>query len=162
MLSRYEKILKRNIRRVKEFKKNKEIKIIALESNTSEFALNLIERLNKKYNLNLKLDMTTYKNIEEISIEKESIAVIPLEATFLSYLIYTYTNEKRYLEIFKFEKNISFNISEFYISKYLNKEPKIFTSDYKLILDFIYDIMKKNEKYANSLPNFLLYLRKYY
>jgi len=162
MLDKYEKILKRNIRRVREFKKNKEIKIIALESNTSNFTLNLIEKLNKKYNLNLKLNITTYKNIEEISIEKESIAVIPLEAVFLSYLIYTYTNERKYLKIFKFEKNISFNISEFYISKHLNKEPKIFTTNYKLILDFIYDIMKRNEKYANSLPNFLSYLRKYY
>jgi len=162
MIDKYERILKRNIRRVEEFRKNKNIKITVLESNTSDFALNLIEKLNKKHNLNLKLNIKTYKNIEEVFIEKDSIAVIPLEAIFLSYLIYTYTNERKYLEIFKFEKNISFNISEFYISKYLNKEPRIFTTNYKPLLDFIYDIMKRNEKYESSLPNFLSYLRKYY
>jgi len=162
MLERYEKILKRNIRNIKEFKKNKNINIITLESNTSDFSINLIEKLNKKYKLGLSLNIKTYKNIEDISLENNSIVVIPLEAVFLSYLIYTYTRESMYLEIFKFEKNITYNVSEFYLSKYLNRSPKHFTQKYKLLLDFIYDTMGKNEKYANSLSNFLSYLRKYY
>jgi len=162
MLERYERILKRNIRNIKEFKKSKNINIITLYSNTSDFSISLLDRLNKKYKLNLNLNIKSYKNIEDISLENNSIIIIPLEAVFLSYLIYIYTKENKYLDIFKFEKNIVHNISEFYLSKYLNKDPKFFTQKYKLLLDFIYDVMRKNEKYANSLPNFLSYLRKYY
>jgi len=162
MLERYEKILKRNIRNVKEFKKNRDINIVTLESNTSDFSISLIKRLDKKYNLQLNLNIKTYENVEDVFLDNNSIAIIPLEAVFLSYLIYTYTNEGKYLEIFKFEKNIAHNLSEFYLSKYLNKRPKYFTQKYKMLLDFIYNIIEKNEKYTNSLSNFLSYLRKYY
>ncbi len=162
MLRRYEKILKRNIRRTKAFRKGNKIKIISISSNTLNFCMGIIDKLNKKYDLQLHLEITKYDKLEDIKFEP-SIMIIPIEAIILSYLIYTYTKDVKYLNLFKYqENNLVYNLSEFYISKYMKSRPVFFTSSYRKLLDFIYDIIGKKEKYANSLSNFFSYLKKFY
>jgi hypothetical protein len=51
----YEKLTKREIRNSKKFKKDSNINIIALESNTKDFVLDIINKIDKKFNMDLKL-----------------------------------------------------------------------------------------------------------
>ncbi|MGC9132822.1 MAG: hypothetical protein ACP5GJ_00205 [Nanopusillaceae archaeon] len=161
----YEKYTKREIRLSKKFKKNSEINIIALESNTKDFALNIIKNIDKKFNMNFKINLKTYKKIEEIELTKDSILILPIEGIFLSFLIYNYNKDEKYKYFIKkkneFFYNIGYNISEYYISKNINKEPFFFT-EYKDLLKFIYDIISLKEKYVFGLKNILDYFSKYY
>jgi hypothetical protein len=161
----YEKLTKREIRNSKKFKKNSNINIIALESNTKDFVLDIINKIDKKYNMEFKINLNIYKKIEEIEIKENSILILPIEGVFLSFLLYNYKKEEKYKYLIqkknKYFYNIAYNVSEYYISKYLNKEPYIFT-DYKDMLNFIYEIISMKEKYVFGIKNILDYLSKYY
>jgi len=161
----YEKLTKREIRNSKKFKKNSNINIIALESNTKDFVLDIINKIDKKFNMRFKINLNIYKKIEEIEIKENSILILPIEGVFLSFLLYNYKKEEKYKYLIqknnKYFYNIGYNVSEYYISKYLNKEPYIFTY-YKDMLNFIYEIISTKEKYVFGIKNILDYLSKYY
>lgn len=165
MIKYFEKILKREIRNTKKFKRNSTIKIIGISSNTYDFSISLIKKISKKYNLNIKIIEEKYNSLEEIELYKDSILIIPLEGVFLSFLLYNFKKEEKYYFLFKKEKdfqNISYKISEYLISHYLNKIPSIIDNKYSEIIDMIYSLIKRNKKYAISLGNFLDYIQKYY
>jgi len=163
MIEKYRRKIKRNIRKTKLFKKGNKIRIAALLSNTRDFSIDLIKKVNEKHNLNLKIETIEYKNLEEFSFDNADIIIVPLEGVFLSFLLYSYIKEPIFLKIFKsIDVNITYNISELYISKYLKKNPSMFSLKYREILEFVYRIMERNEKYVSSLSNFLSYFRKYY
>jgi len=161
----YERLTKREIRNSKKFKRNSNVNIIALESNTKDFVLDIINKIDKKFNMGFKINLNIYKKIEEIEIKENSILILPIEGVFLSFLLYNYKKEEKYKYLIqkknKYFYNIAYNISEYYISKYLNKEPYIFT-DYKDMLNFIYEIISMKEKYVFGIKNILDYLSKYY
>ncbi|MFZ8800771.1 MAG: hypothetical protein ACO2ON_01140 [Candidatus Nanopusillus sp.] len=161
----YEKLTKKEIRISKKFKKNSNINIIALESNTKDFVLDIINKIDKKFNMEFKINLNIYRKIEEIEIKENSILILPIEGVFLSFLSYNYKKEEKYKYLIqknnKYFYNIGYNISEYYISKYLNKKPYIFT-DYKDMLNFIYEIISMKEKYVFGIKNILDYLSKYY
>jgi len=161
----YEKLTRREIRNSKKFKKYSNINIIALESNTRDFVLDIINKIDKKFNMEFKINLNIYKKIEEIEIKENSILILPIEGVFLSFLLYNYKKEEKYKYLIqknnKYFYNIGYNISEYYISKYLNKQPQIFT-DYKDMLNFIYETISMKEKYVSGIKNILDYLSKYY
>ena len=161
----YEKLTRREIRNSKKFKKDSNINIIALESNTRDFVLDIINKIDKKFNMEFKINLNIYKKIEEIEIKENSILILPIEGVFLSFLLYNYKKEEKYKYLIqknnKYFYNIGYNISEYYISKYLNKQPQIFT-DYKDMLNFIYETISMKEKYVSGIKNILDYLSKYY
>ena len=161
----YEKLTRGEIRNSKKFKKDSNINIIALESNTRDFVLDIINKIDKKFNMEFKINLNIYKKIEEIEIKENSILILPIEGVFLSFLLYNYKKEEKYKYLIqknnKYFYNIGYNISEYYISKYLNKQPQIFT-DYKDMLNFIYETISMKEKYVSGIKNILDYLSKYY
>ncbi|BFI73295.1 hypothetical protein YN1_2820 [Nanoarchaeota archaeon] len=161
----YEKYTKREIRLSKMFKRNKEINIITVESNTKDFVMNIINNIDKKFNMNFKINLNMYKKIEEIELLKDSVLIIPIEGVFLSFLLYNYLKDEKYKYFIskknKYFYNIGYNVSELYISKIYNKEPYFFTEN-KDMLKFIYDILSLKEKYVFGLKNMLEYFSKYY
>ncbi|MEM1688209.1 MAG: hypothetical protein QXI77_02345 [Nanopusillaceae archaeon] len=164
MIKYYEKVIKREIRGTKRFRKDSYIKIIGVSSNVYDFSIQIIEKISKKYNLNIKIDKIIYKNLTDIELEENVIFIIPLEGVFLSYLLYNVNNDEKYYFIFKKYKNlnISYKVSEYVLSKYINKIPCSIDKRYYKIIEFIYKLFEKNEKYAISLGKFLDYIEKYY
>ncbi|MGC9079708.1 MAG: hypothetical protein ACP5G1_03160 [Nanopusillaceae archaeon] len=162
----YEKLLKREIRLSKKFKKDNKIDIICLESNSKDFSLNIIKNIDRKFNMNFKLNIKSYKYIEDIELINDSILILPIEGVFLSFLIYNYNKEEKYKYFIskknEFFYNIGYSLSEFYISKYLKKEPYVFTKEYEDLLKFIYDIVSSKEKFVFGIKDILEYLSKYY
>ena len=115
----YEKLTKREIRISKKFKKNSNINIIALESNTKDFVLDIINKIDKKFNMGFKINLNIYRKIEKIEIKENSILILPIEGVFLSFLLYNYKKEEKYKYLIqksnKYFYNIGYNISEYII-----------------------------------------------
>ncbi|BBL45871.1 hypothetical protein MJ1_0730 [Nanobdella aerobiophila] len=162
----YEKYLKSEIRKSKKFKKNNTINIISVKSNTKNFSIDILNKLNNKHNIGYKIILKEYNNIEDIILEKDSIIILPIEGVFLSFLIYNYNKEEKYKYLItknnEYIFNIGYDISEYYISKINNLEPVFFTEKYKNILKFIYDTVSLKEKYVFGIKNTLEYLSRYY
>ncbi|MEM0379372.1 MAG: hypothetical protein QW038_00465 [Nanopusillaceae archaeon] len=164
MIKYYERIIKREIRKTKKFRKNNIVRIVGIKSNTYDFSMNIIKKISEKYSLNLKIDENVYKNLGDLELKEDSILIIPLEGVFLSYIIYKTENIDRFYLIFKKYKplNICYRVSEFVLSKYLNKKPYKIDEKYFKIIEFMYKIFEKNEKYAIAVGKFLDYIEKYY
>ncbi len=162
----YERYVKRDIRNSKKFKRSEEINIIALRSNSKDFVIDIIKKIDKKNNMNFKLNIQEYKYIEDVPIKDDIIYIIPIEAVFLSFLVYNYISKENYKYLikkkFKNSYNIAYNVSEYYISKINNKKEYYFTREYADILSFIYKIISLKEKYVFGMKNFLEYFSKYY
>ena len=75
---------KREIRISKKFKRNSNINIIALESNTKDFVLDIINKIDKKFNIGFKINLNIYKKVEEIEIKENSILILPVSYTHLT------------------------------------------------------------------------------
>lgn len=164
MIRYYEKVIKREIRRTRRFRKNSYIKIIGILSNVYDFSMQIIEKISKKHNLNIKIDKIIYENLTDVKLEENAIFIIPLEGVFLSYLLYNVNNNEKYYFIFKKYKNLNicYKVSEYVLSKYINKIPYSIDKTYNKIIEFMYKLFEKNEKYAISLGKFLDYIEKYY
>jgi|GEM_PF-1673503 len=165
IIKRYEKIIKRKIRESKLFKKNNIVNIIGIESNTLKFFLEIINKINNKFNLNLQINIEVYKNLEDININNKEriVLVIPIEGIFFYFLLY-FLEKKQNLPINEKSNkyfNITYYVSEYHLSKSLNKIPKLNTNK-KEILDFIYSIISRNEKYSSSLARSINYLIKFF
>lgn len=164
MIRYYEKIIKREIRKTKRFRKNSTIKIIGLASNVYNFSIDLIRKISERNNLNLKIIENLYENLTDIMLEENAILIIPLEGVFLSYIIYLLNQDKKYYDLFKKYRNlnIGYKISEFLLSKYTKKDPFRIDEKYYFFIDFLYKVFEKNEKYALSLGKFMEHIEKYY
>ena len=164
MLERYKKIVKRKIRESRQFKKNRTIKVIGVTSNTFDFTIDIIRTINKKYNLNLKLDLKKYECIEDINLkEKEyTLLIIPAEAIITSFILdfAGISNEYKWLVYEKTQNyfNITYWVSEYYISRYLNKEPKRMFRSYQQVESFVYYSISRNEKHISATLRMISYL----
>jgi len=167
MLERYKKLIKRKIRESRQFKKDKSIKIVGISSNTFDFTIDIIKTVDRKHNLNLMLDLEEYEYIEDINLkEKEgTILIIPAEAIITSFILDFADISSKYKWLI-YEKtqnyfNIAYWISEYYISKYLNKKPKGMFRSYRQIESFVSSSISKNEKHVSATLRMISYLSNY-
>ncbi|HIP66764.1 MAG TPA: hypothetical protein EYH09_01395 [Candidatus Nanopusillus sp.] len=167
MLERFKKLIKRKIRESQKFKKNKLIKIVGISSNTLDFIIDIIRTINNKYKLNLELDLERYKYIEEVVLKEDgyTLLVIPAEAVITSFILdfADISNDYRWLIYEKTKKyfNVAYWVSEYYISKYLNKDPKRMFKSYRQVENFVYFSISRNEKHINATLRIISYLSNF-